>query len=275
MFTTLDGRLSLICERIDPKGVGSLARIDLDKFDGSHQTILDDGTHASYPFVFSHEGEEYVIPERACFGRIDLYKLVRAPRTPRSEPGLEFIATLIPNFAALDATILQFRGRWWLFATDAGQSPNAALHLFHAANLRGPWSPHRANPVKIDVRSARSAGRPFVYEGRLFRPAQDCSGRYGRALAINEIVRLDPEGFSERTVTTIDVAAIHGRRKTAGMYGAVGVHTLSHRDEWIAVDAQFVRWSLIKPFALLRDMLRRKRFAMQQARESHIPEYAA
>src|SRR5581483_1551778 len=59
MFTTIDGRMSLVCERIGHQGVGSLASIDLDRFDGSHRTLLDDGQHASYPFVFSHEGEEY------------------------------------------------------------------------------------------------------------------------------------------------------------------------------------------------------------------------
>ena len=39
--------------------------------------------------------------------------------------------------------------------------------------------------VKTDVRSARPAGTPFVYQGELYRPAQDCSRTYGGSIVIH------------------------------------------------------------------------------------------
>jgi hypothetical protein len=51
--------------------------------------------------------------------------------------------------------------------------------------------------------------------GRIYRPAQDCSRRYGFALSINEIVRLTESSYEEREVTRMlprwapDVIATH------------------------------------------------------------------
>jgi hypothetical protein len=69
--------------------------------------------------------------------------------------------------------------------------------------LDGVWRPHVLNPLKCDIRSARPAGRPFRLDGRLYRPAQDCSRVYGGGLAINEILDLSPSSFRERTVLTV------------------------------------------------------------------------
>ena len=38
-------------------------------------------------------------------------------------------------------------------------------HVFHADSPFGPFTPHRRNPVKSDVRSARPAGKLFTWNG--------------------------------------------------------------------------------------------------------------
>ena len=68
---------------------------------------------------------------------------------------------------------------------------------------RASFSPHAANPVKLDVRSARPAGTPFVHNGHLYRPAQDCSGSYGGKTVINRVIRLTPTEFEEEQVAVI------------------------------------------------------------------------
>ena len=83
----------------------------------------------------------------------------------------------------VDATLFRHGELWWLAgASDPGGAHlGADLHLWHATDILGPWTPHAANPVKTDVGSARPAGRPFVSEGVLYRPAQDSSQTYGFA----------------------------------------------------------------------------------------------
>jgi hypothetical protein len=57
--------------------------------------------------------------------------------------------------------------------------------------------------VKSDTRTARPAGRPFEWRGKLYRPAQDCSRRYGHSIVINEIKRIDAAEFWETEVSRI------------------------------------------------------------------------
>ena len=54
------------------------------------------------------------------------------------------------------------------------------------------------------ARSARPAGPIFAHEGRLYRPAQDCSRTYGGAVVIHRIEALTPEIFREVAVARLD-----------------------------------------------------------------------
>ena len=102
--------------------------------------------------------------------------------------------------------------------------------LLHAEALEGPWRPHAGNPVKRDIGSSRPAGTPFVHEGRLYRPAQDCTGCYGAAIVVNRVRALDPERFAEEPV-----ARIAPDRASPFPHGA---HTLVAWGERTLVDAK-------------------------------------
>jgi hypothetical protein len=102
-----------------------------------------------------------------------------------------------------DVTVVQRNGCWWLFATDVEDEQVRNLHVWFAADLCGPWQEHAANPVKVDVRSSRPAGRPFEHEGALYRPAQDCSLVYGGSVTVNKVTKLTPTHYQEETVATV------------------------------------------------------------------------
>jgi hypothetical protein len=76
--------------------------------------------------------------------------------------------------------------------------------------------PHPENPVVSDVRSARPAGRVFRHDGRLIRPAQDCSRGYGTAVVFNRIDVLTTDEYAESPV---------GRIEPNWAPGLVGTHT--------------------------------------------------
>jgi hypothetical protein len=92
-----------------------------------------------------------------------------------------------------------------MFATvqDGGGSYSDALYLWSAPDLLGPWTPHRRNPVLIDLATARPAGRVVRRGNKLIRPFQDCRNGYGRALGLAEITRLDDDGFEQRVETVL------------------------------------------------------------------------
>jgi hypothetical protein len=179
---------------------------------GLPRPVLRKPYHLSYPFVFRWEGNWYMLPESAQNRTVELYRSVRFPDV--WEPA----GTLLENIEAFDSTLVEHGGRWWLFANvreQAGASTWDELHVFHADSpISASWQLHRRNPVVSDVRRARPAGRFYVEGGRLFRPSQNSSRRYGYALMINEVVELDESVYRERTVRTVlpreqRVEAIH------------------------------------------------------------------
>ena len=177
-----------------------------------HSLELD--THLSYPYIFRDKGRLWGVPENFESNSIRLYELAEG-LSPEWRGGRK----LVDGFAGIDATVLEWGGQWWMFATDRDTGPDSHLHAWHAASVEGPWHAHELNPIKIDVRSARPGGTPFVHEGRLFRPAQDCSQTYGGRVVINEVIRLDSRVFDE-------VPAAYVEPDRAGIWRD-GLHTLS------------------------------------------------
>jgi hypothetical protein len=201
-----DGAVTLFVEEFDyrrGKGVISAVGFDAGGPRGRPEPVLELETHLSYPFVFEADGQVWMIPESHASGTIDLYRATAFPR------GWVHEAVLVDGVVAGDATLLRHGGRWWLFATvrAGGGSYSDTLHLWHAPHFRGPWTPHRCNPVLIDVGSARAAGPVVLRDGALIRPVQDCRGGYGAALGLARILRLDEGGFAQRVETRLGPGA--------------------------------------------------------------------
>jgi hypothetical protein len=188
-------------DRAAGKAVISYVRVD-DRGTPIEQPAraLERDYHLSYPFVFRHEGEIFMVPETADNRTVELYRAVDFP----SRWELEHI--LLRDIFAGDATLLEGSERLWLFVcvAEPGAPVTDELHLYSAATLTGPWTPHPENPVVSDVRSARPAGRIFRHGDHLIRPAQDCSLAYGFAIVFNRIDVLTPSEYRETPVGRID-----------------------------------------------------------------------
>ena len=186
-FRTNKGHISVL----DLARNGQLRRVE---------RVLDQPQHLSYPFVFQRRGEHYMIPETGAVRRVELYRATEFPGGWIPEE------VLLDGVYAVDATVAEIDGRWWMFTNIA---PDCLLnydelHIFHAPAPHGPWRPHRRNPVKSDVRCTRPAGRVFWWNGELYRPSQDCSGRYGAAILINKVLQLTPSDYRETPVSRVE-----------------------------------------------------------------------
>ncbi len=176
---------------------GHIAVMTIDET-GRHTTpvpVLERPYHLSYPYVFEADGTLYMVPETGNHRTIELYRCTRFPDQWTWE------MNLMENVHAVDATLHHANGTWWLFA-NMSETPGAStcdeLHLFHAdALLTTTWTPHPLNPIVSDVRRARPAGRLFELQGRLYRPSQNCTPRYGYGINLNEIEVLNEEDYRE------------------------------------------------------------------------------
>ena len=190
--------------------------------------VLEKAYHLSYPFVFSWQGNYYMIPETFDNKTLELYRCVSFPSA------WELEAVLMEKINAVDATLIEIDRVWWMFVNMAisGSAPHDELYLFYADSPLGPWKAHKRNPVKSDVRCSRPAGRLFHWKGNLYRPAQDCSVRYGYAISLNKINRLTPEDFQEELVSRIT---------PNWNPNLAGIHTINNASELTIVDVFMYR----------------------------------
>ena len=230
-----EDRFVLVEEYVYAHHRGRIALLRLDESGevAEVRTVLERSCHLSYPAVFQLAGELYMVPESSERERIDAYRCTSFPWR------WEHARTLLAGVRACDSSIFEHGGRWWLFATVVDESwltPRDSLNVYYARDpLNGPWLAHPENPVVCDAHRARPAGRPFVCDGRLYRPSQDCSRGYGYGVRINEITTLTESHFAEREAAFLE----------PDWHDAVATHTVAFGSRAIVVDA--MRWVLRRP----------------------------
>ena len=215
----------LVFESYDYKKMAAhLEQISLEetKLFNNRVEVLNTGSHLSFPYLFEHETEVYCIPESSASGRTSLYRL------DCSETHFEKVCDILQH-PLIDPAIIRWGGYWWLFGSKAGY-PSENLYIYYAENINGPYSGHENNPVKTNVRSARSAGKLFISGDTLYRPAQNCSKTYGGSIIINQILKLNTRQFAEQEVLEL-LPANHWEFKK-------GMHTISGTNKITLIDAK-------------------------------------
>ncbi len=221
------GRRVLFVEAFsDALDRGTIDAIELDAggAPGARECVLDLPTHLSYPCPVVYEGALYFVPENVAANEVALYRSAAFPG------GWERAASIFPGFDGVDTTLFEHDGRWWAFCTRMSRGSLFALFAFHAATPFGPWTEHALNPIVVDVSCARPGGAPFIVDGALYRPGQDCSVSYGGGLAIARIDELTPTSYRETIVRRLDPRGF-------GRY-AHGVHTLNVAAGMLVVDGK-------------------------------------
>ena len=204
------------------KGHISCLAIDEQMNHGEAFTVLERSYHLSYPFIFRWGSEIYMMPETSDNRTVEIYRAVEFPGK------WELEKVLFSNVIAVDSTLLQYKGKCWLFvnmAANEGAPLNDELFLFHSETPFGPWLPHPQNPVVSDVCRSRPAGAIFEQQGQLVRPSQDCSRRYGHKIKLNCIDVLTETEYHEHEIVEI---------RPDWVLGSLATHSLS-RDEPLQV----------------------------------------
>lgn len=164
---------------------------------------LGGDNHLSFPFVFSHDGAIFMMPETHQRKRIEIWRAVSFPLV------WEPYSSALEGCSAADSTLFRHKGTWWLFSNlsehHAFEDHCSALYAFEVDGPKlSSIIAHRRNPIVIGSATARNAGRVFARHRRLFRPSQNNAyGIYGYGLNIMEIEQLDREVYRETCVRRI------------------------------------------------------------------------
>jgi hypothetical protein len=191
-----------------------------------------------------------MVPETEGNRSIELYQCIDFPNH------WTLVKTLLSDLPAVDATLLEAYGKWWLFANlREGVKSWDTLHLFYADHfLSDQWISHPRNPIVRDIRSARPAGRIFWQDGDLIRPSQDCSVRYGYAINFNRISVLSESDYVEHR---------DGYLEPPARTDILGTHTWNAAGGLAAIDALIRRPKYFN----------RRRHFLHEKRSRNIPAF--
>jgi hypothetical protein len=213
---------------------GVISHLALDPSTQSWQetpsVVLDRAYHLSYPFLFEHEGEVFMIPETCGNRTIEMYRASAFPTD------WVLHKVIMRDLVAADTTLYHDGHTWWMFTsvTEEEGSNWDELSIFYADNPFGEWTAHPMNPVVSDCRLARMAGNLFKdAQKRLIRPAQNCEREYGAALTFREITELTTTTYCERTVSIRNPPRGHQGLHTWNAVDAITVIDLkTHLRKW-------------------------------------------
>jgi len=227
----------------DHRGRISAVKYEKGQFHRAERDVLENDFHMSYPFCLEENGQFYCIPENSGSGQLVAYTTSEFPR------GWQRSQAILQDVPAVDPTLIQHHGRWWLFCTRQDLGPCDSLSIYHSETLWGDWQPHAQNPVKVDARTARPAGNLFYHEGNFYRPAQDCSRVYGGAIVINKVLELSTTKFVEEEVRILQPLS-------TGPYPH-GMHNISFSKNLTVIDGMRYSFNRHEFCFVLRDWVRR------------------
>ena len=173
------------------------------------------------------------MPEGSKKGDLRLYRAVDFP--------LKWVLEkIILDRPLIDTFMVNYRQMYWLFGSDwttPGAIKNGELEIWYSSSPLGPWKPHARNPVRNMQKNmgARNGGRPFLYNGSLYRPGQDCGETYGRRIRLFKILVLTVDEYQEIEVPLNFEETKKGKNAWNGArYHQLDAQQLSS-GEWIAV----------------------------------------
>jgi hypothetical protein len=126
-----DQIIYVLCEEFDYRtSRGRIVAIELkeEQVLGT-RVAIDLPFHVAYPYLFEHEREAYCVPETSQANEVALFKAIEFPfRWVK-------VRTLLSGFPAVDSTVFQYEGSWWLTCTsDVDGSPDWPDYCILGAN---------------------------------------------------------------------------------------------------------------------------------------------
>jgi hypothetical protein len=155
--------------------------------------VLREKYHLSYPQVFKHSGDFFMLPETSGANRVILYRARRFPYEWE-------VACELFSGRFLDPSIVYHNDKWWIFTgTIEGN-----LQLFYSEKLEGPWIEHHQSPViSNNMRITRPGGRVVVSDGSIYRYTQADYPHYGDSVRLFKINKLSEIEYEEEEISLI------------------------------------------------------------------------
>lgn len=202
--------------------------------------VLQRPYHMSYPCVFAHQDMVYMIPETSANETVELYRAVEFPYKWELD-------TVLLRGRYVDATVYQSEDGLLLFTYEKqGKVWNLACFSLNMATK----SLQKRSEKIYETNVGRPAGSLWQEDGKLYRPAQDCSAKYGEALIVYRVDSLAP--LQETPVKRITAAQCDLPQK------ADRLHTYNTDGRYAVIDVFRERFDLFHGWKIFKRSILRK-----------------
>lgn len=203
---------------------GTLWCVDLDDPQAKPIKALEESFHLSYPQVFRYGKYTYMLPETRNANEIRLYRCVQFPGK------WEKVETLF-DLQAVDTTILQKTDEQQVYYAFTYTQGHLEIYLCRIENEHFRIVEQEQIYTSEQSDKLRPGGAFLEENGKLYRSAQNCSDHYGQELIINEIDRLDEDGFAEHEYRRLQPEQIEIPNVVP-----IGVHTYNRNERYEVID---------------------------------------
>lgn len=207
------------------KKKGSIACSTLkDGKTSDYKIVLELDIHLSFPFIFEHNKNIYMIPETGSTHNVRLFKTKTFPYEWVEEK------VLVDNVESSDNIVYQSDKGLVLLTSIKNPSPstcfNRAYLLDEDLNVIKTLYDSPVNNYGI-----RNAGQLFKWNDKLIRPGQDCSGdNYGIGIVMFDY-DINSDQYNEACLKNIKVNDINIANRRA--YSGIHTYSLSSKYEII------------------------------------------
>ncbi len=217
-----ESSIIVLCEEFyKPINLGRISRLCIDRKTMnlvSLDVILELKTHLSFPIIQSENDKVYIYPESGKSGKLTRYLY-------NDETKSCSVDSVLVNEALADPAILSYDGKEYLFATPSSTSNGNVLRIYDKDPDNYTFSKYVEYP--FEERIARMAGAFFTFNGKVYRPTQECNVQYGHAVTLQEV------SFNKGKWSFKEVRRLYSVHPILN----IGMHTFNVYNNLIVTDA--------------------------------------
>lgn len=155
----------------------SLLTVDKLKFSlKNKKTIIEEPFHLSFPYCKLNGN--IIVPEAGQSGKCTCYILSKDTHNVISKEVISDIGIIDPIFLGEINNSLLLGSKI--------EDPNEKIYIFEK-DAKGKYKP-RDKPLYTSKQKSRNGGDFFTYKNKFYRPAQDCTIRYGCGIQLMNII---------------------------------------------------------------------------------------
>ena len=192
---------------------------------GKMKVAYEEPFHLSFPYVFKHDGEFYMMPEASEGNTLFLLKAKTFPTNWEKVYSWDDLGKVC------DSVILNNESGSYLLTTavkDTGFFDS--LNVFSWTN--DSWKPLYGRPAVTGATSSRMGGIVFDDARGTIRVAQNCSEEYGKSLSFYHVRQCDSSGYFEEKLCEISLSDLHLRDRQKYR----GIHTYNADSDFEVID---------------------------------------